>query len=103
MTYATVLVALADPTRRKIFEAPWQNPRTVTDLAADQTVSRSAVSQHLRVLEAANLVWAQPQGRNRLYAVRGEGLGELRNYLDQFWTDALGAFAAEVQRRPKPN
>lgn len=103
MTYATVLIALADPTRRKVFEALWQHPKTVTDLAADQTVSRSAVSQHLKMLEAANLVEATQQGRNRLYSVRSEGLDELRGYLDQFWTDALGAYGAEVKRRVKPN
>jgi len=103
MAYVDVLIALADPTRRNIFETLWQKPRTVTDLAADQTVSRSAVSQHLKMLEAADLVHATPQGRHRLYAVRGKGLDELRNYLDQFWTDALGAYAAEVQRRTTRN
>ena len=103
MTYANVLTALADPTRRKVFETLWQNPRTVTDLAVDQAVSRPAVSQHLKMLEAANLVHATQQGRNRLYSVRSEGLEELRGYLDQFWTDALGAYATEVKRRKKPN
>lgn len=103
MTYANVLTALADPTRRKVFETLWQNPRTVTDLASSQAVSRPAVSQHLKMLEAANLVQATQQGRNRLYSVRGEGLEDLRNYLDQFWTDALGAYALEVKRRAKPN
>ena len=103
MTYANVLFALADPTRRKVFEALRQNPQTVTDLAANQTVSRPAVSQHLKTLEAAKLVQATPQGRNRLYSIRTEGLEELRGYLDQFWSDALGAYAAEVKRRTKPN
>ena len=90
MTYADVLTALADPTRRGIFESLWKEPRTVTDLAKDQTVSRPAVSQHLKVLEGAGLVTAMPKGRHRLYAVRHEGLAELRHYLDRFWNDALG-------------
>ena len=99
MTYANALSALADPTRRQIFEAVAQQPRTVTELAKSQTVSRPAVSQHLKVLQTANLVAATPQGSHRVYAIRQDGLADLRNYLDQFWTDALGAFAAEVKRR----
>ena len=103
MTYGNTLIALADPTRRKIFETLWEKPSTVSDLTKLQSVSRPAVSQHLKMLEAAHLVQAEPQGRHRMYSVRPEGLEDLRNYLDQFWTDALGAYAAEVQRRTKPN
>jgi DNA-binding transcriptional ArsR family regulator len=99
MTYESALTALGDPTRRKIFEALWSAPSTVSDLAKGQSVSRPAVSQHLKVLEAANLVSATPQGRSRLYAVRPEGLDGLRSYIDQFWGDVLGAYGAEVRRR----
>ena len=85
MTYTEALTALADPTRRHIFEALRAQPRTVGELAAGQPVSRPAVSQHLRVLESASLVSVEPQGNRRLYSIRREGLDELRQYLESFW------------------
>jgi len=101
MAYAEVLTALADPTRRHIFESLCAQPMTVGELAEGQPVSRPAVSQHLRVLEAAQLVKVEPQGNRRLYLVKRDGLDELREYLDSFWSDALSAFAAEIVRRKK--
>ncbi len=101
MAYAEVFTALADTTRRNIFEALWEQPKTVGDLATDQPVSRPAVSQHLKVLESAGLVTAEPRGNRRLYTVQREGLDELRDYLDRFWTDALSAYGAEIARRMK--
>ena len=101
MAYAEVLTALADPTRRHIFEALRAEPKTVGELAKDQPVSRPAVSQHLRVLEAARLVQVKPQGNRRLYVIDASGLDELRVYLDSFWTEALSAYGAEVARRKK--
>jgi DNA-binding transcriptional ArsR family regulator len=101
MTYVESLVALADPTRRAIFESLRDRPRTVGELAAKQPVSRPAVSQHLRVLENARLVRVDAQGSRRLYSIRREGLEELKQYLDGFWSDALSAYAAEITRRKK--
>jgi DNA-binding transcriptional ArsR family regulator len=101
MTYAEVLTALADPTRRNILEALRAAPRTVGDLAADQPVSRPAVSQHLKVLEGASLVRVEARGNRRLYSVRRDGLDELRRYLESFWSDVLGAYSAEIARRVK--
>lgn len=96
MTYETVLTALSDPTRRHIFECLRTTPRTVSELAATQTVSRPAVSQHLRVLEDAGLVKAQPQGTKRIYHMRREGLADLRGYIDGFWDDVLTSFANSI-------
>jgi DNA-binding transcriptional ArsR family regulator len=101
MAYGEVLAALAHPTRRRIFEALRQEPQTVGELAKGQPVSRPAVSQHLKVLETAKLVRAEPQGTRRLYIVRREGLEELRDYLDRFWDDTLSAFGEEIARRAK--
>lgn len=101
MTYADVLTALADPTRRNILESLRAAPRTVGELAATQPVSRPAVSQHLKVLEGAGLVRVEPRGTRRLYSVRAEGLDELRRYLESFWTDALDRYSAEIARRMK--
>ena len=99
MTYDKTIAALADPTRRAIFEAVSAEPQSVADLAGRQPVSRPAVSQHLKVLVEAGLVRATPKGAKRIYALDRTGLIALRNYLDQFWTDTLGAYAAEVQRQ----
>jgi DNA-binding transcriptional ArsR family regulator len=99
MAYAEVFTALADPTRRQIFEALREQPRTVGELAAGQPVSRPAVSQHLKVLQSARLVSVEPQGNRRLYLIKRDGLEDLRQYLESFWSDALNAYAAEIARR----
>lgn len=103
MAYQEVFTALADPTRRHIFEALRDQPMTVGELADAQPVSRPAVSQHLRVLESARLVSVEPRGNRRLYAIKRDGLEELRRYLDSFWSDTLSAYGAEIARRTKNN
>jgi DNA-binding transcriptional ArsR family regulator len=101
VTYARVFTALADPTRRHIFEALRERPKTVGELARRQPVSRPAVSQHLKVLEAAGLVSVEPRGTRRLYLIKRDGLEALRQYLDRYWSDVLGAYGDEVARRLK--
>ncbi len=103
MAYAEVFTALADPTRRHIFEALLEKPMTVGELAQGQPVSRPAVSQHLKVLESASLVSVEPQGNRRLYLIRRSGLDDLRQYLESFWSDAFSAYGAEIERRLKIN
>lgn len=97
MTYESVLTALADPTRRQIFEDLRAGPMAVTHLAESRAVSRPAVSQHLKVLQKAGLVSATARGTSRLYAVEPQGLAPLRDYLDTVWGDVLSAFAQEVK------
>ena len=90
--------ALADPTRRTIFERLVERPRAVGDLAGQMPVSRPAVSQHLKVLKDAGLVTDEAQGARRVYAIDPAGLGPMRAWLDQFWDEALAAFKAEAER-----
>ena len=97
MTYADALTALADPTRRSVFETLSEGPRSVGDLARELPVSRPAVSQHLRVLERAGLVRARRDGTRNFYSVNGDGLAELRDYFEGFWDDALAAFKAAAE------
>src|SRR5437762_7703348 len=92
------MAALADPTRRAIFERLREGPRPVGEIARDLPVSRPAVSQHLRVLKDAGLVSDRSDGTRRIYMVRRDGLAALRAQLDQFWTDALGNFKALVDQ-----
>ena len=75
----------------------------VRELADLQPVSRPAVSQHLKVLETAGLVSVEAKGKRRFYSIRREGLTDLRAYLDGFWSEVLGAFAAEVELRKSKN
>lgn len=97
-TYDAALTALGDPTRRRIFERIARRPQCVTDLAADLPVSRPAVSQHLRVLKQARLVFDRADGSRRIYQVDPSGVQELRAYLDQFWSQSLAAFKAAAER-----
>ncbi len=97
MAYANALACLADPTRRRIFERLRSGPAPVGVVARGLPVSRPAVSQHLRVLKEAGLVSDRPVGNRRVYYIDPGGLGELRAWLDQFWTDALVAFKTEVE------
>lgn len=66
------------------------------ELAAHFTVSRSAVSQHLLLLEQAGLVAARKEGRNRYYRLDPEGMGRLRALVEQFWTDELDLLASDA-------
>jgi len=93
-----VLDALGDWTRRQIFEALRNGPRSVGDLAAGLPVSRPAVSQHLRVLKEAGLVSDRKEGTRRVYRVDPAGLAGVRSYFDSFWGEALDRFAAEARK-----
>jgi DNA-binding transcriptional ArsR family regulator len=98
MAYGTALAVLADPTRRKVFERLRGGPRPVNVLAQGLSVSRPAVSQHLKVLKDAGLVEERSEGVRRIYSLRREGLLELREWLDSFWGEALDAFKLEAER-----
>jgi DNA-binding transcriptional ArsR family regulator len=91
------LAALGDPTRRTIFERLAERPRAVGELARDMPVSRPAVSQHLKVLKDAGLVTDQAEGNRRIYQLDAAGIGALRAYLDQFWSNALAAYKEAVE------
>ncbi|MFC0625914.1 ArsR/SmtB family transcription factor [Kribbella deserti] len=97
-TYGAVLDALGDPTRRAILETLRRGPRSVAELTEHVAVSRPAISQHLKVLGAAGLVDHESRGTRNIYRVDQDGLESLREWLDQFWTDALDAFADHVRR-----
>ena len=91
------LAALADPTRRAIFEQLAKKPMPVGELADLFPVSRPAVSQHLRALRDARLVEHEKSGTQNIYRVNPEGIAALRRYLDNLWTRALGDFKAAAE------
>ncbi|HVO89751.1 MAG TPA: metalloregulator ArsR/SmtB family transcription factor [Casimicrobiaceae bacterium] len=91
------LAALADPTRRAIFERVARKPMAVGEVAAGFAVSRPAVSQHLRVLEQADLVRHTRSGTRNVYQVNPRGLSALRQYIDAMWDRALGDFKTAAE------
>lgn len=98
MAYGNAFAALADPMRRSVLERLMDGPKPVGRIADGLPVSRPAVSQHLKVLKEAGLVTDRAEGTRRVYCIDPQGLAQVRRYLDRFWTEALDAFVAEVER-----
>lgn len=90
--------ALADPTRRSIFELLVERPCAVSDLAGLLPVSRPAVSQHLKVLKEAGLVIDARAGKQNVYRVDPKGLAALRAELDRFWSKTLATYKSTVEK-----
>ena len=90
--------ALADPTRREIFERLARRPLAVGEIAEGMTVSRPAVSQHLKVLKDAGLVTMHTEGTRNLYQIDFRAIASMRTYLDRFWNKALAAFKDAVEK-----
>ena len=100
-----ILSVAAEPTRRRILQLLVSGPRTVNDLAANFTVTRSAISQHLGVLAEAGLVVSRKEGRRRIYSEIPAGMAQLRMELERFWTTELDLLVADAtaltsDRRP---
>jgi DNA-binding transcriptional ArsR family regulator len=93
--------ALGDRTRRAIVLRLTNGPQPVGELAASLPVSRSAVSQHLKVLKDAGLVAEQAVGTRRIYRVNEAGVLALRDQLDTFWNRALSGYGDLVNERNK--
>jgi len=90
--------ALADPTRRTVFELVAARPRAVGELADLLPVTRPAVSQHLKALKTAGLVLDHAEGTRRIYRADPDGLRALRAELDRFWNQALDTFKQLVEQ-----
>jgi DNA-binding transcriptional ArsR family regulator len=95
------LTALGDATRRKIFELIGERPRSVAEITRQLPVSQSAVSQHLKVLRHSRLVRAEPKGASNVYHIDPHGLGQMRAWLDRFWSKTLAAYKVAVEQPPK--
>ena len=96
MTYGNALYALADPTRRALFERLHRRPQTVGELADWAEIRQPTVSQHLSVLREARLVTDRRDGTRRIYSSDSEGLAGLLQYLESFWYDVDAAYAADA-------
>jgi DNA-binding transcriptional ArsR family regulator len=93
--------AIAEPRRRDILELVMSGELSAGEIASSFEVTRPAVSQHLTVLKEAGLLSERRDGTRRLYRARPEGLAELRDFLDRFWSDRLERLkhAAELEQQ----
>jgi DNA-binding transcriptional ArsR family regulator len=101
------LLALADPTRRRVIDLLRKHPRRASELAELLSMTRPAMSRHLRVLRKTGLVSeSEPEhdARVRLYRLERQPFSELRDWLEEveaFWRDQLQAFKEHAERRAK--
>jgi len=93
-----LLEVAAEPTRRRLLQLLSSGERTVTELTASFTVSRSAISQHLLLLSEVGLVTARKEGRNRFYSLDSPGVARLRQVFESFWTDELDLLVADASQ-----
>jgi DNA-binding transcriptional ArsR family regulator len=89
--------AIGEPHRRDILRLLRDGPRPAGEIAGRFDISQQAVSQHLKVLRDAGLVAVSARGQQRLYAIRLEGLAGLRDFLAEFWPDALTRLKQAVE------
>ena len=93
--------AVGDGMRRAILERLLERPAAVGELAAGLPVSRPAVSQHLRVLKMARLVTDTQVGTRRIYSVDPEGVREVREYWERFWSQGTGRLQGGRRHRSR--
>lgn len=92
-----VLRALNEPNRRAILRLVAEHELNAGQIAANFSITRPAVSQHLGVLKEARLISERRQGTQRFYRASPEGLSELRAYLETFWDDGLAQLKAAAE------
>ncbi len=106
------LIAIADPTRRRIVELLAVRERTAGEVVAEFDLSAPAISQHLKVLREAGLVTVRAKGQTRVQMLNPDGLGELEDWLEKtraFWSGRLDALERELRaddersRKKKPS
>ncbi len=94
---------LADGTRRAIVSRLADGPQAVGQLAAELPVSRSAVSQHLKVLKDAGLVSERAAGTRRVYRLNPAAVAALRDQLDTFWQRAMASYVDVAEQAAEEN
>jgi DNA-binding transcriptional ArsR family regulator len=100
------LLAIADPTRRRIVELLAVRERTVGELVDEFDMSAPAISQHLKVLREAGLVTVRAEGQSRVQALNPDGLGDLEEWLEKtrsVWSQRLDALGRELRAEDQAN
>ena len=94
------LLAIADPTRRRIVELLAVRERTAGELVEEFDMSAPAISQHLKVLREAGLVTVRAEGQSRVQVLNPDGLGDLEDWLEKtrsVWSRRLDALERELR------
>lgn len=94
------LLAIADPTRRRIVELLAERERTSGELVREFDVSAPAISQHLNVLRDAGLITTRVRGQKRIQMLNPGGFDELDAWMErmhEFWSDRLDALERELK------
>jgi DNA-binding transcriptional ArsR family regulator len=93
--------AIAEPRRREILSLVRERELSAGEIASHFDVTRPAISQHLTVLRESGLLTERRDGTRRLYRARPEGLADLRDFLNGFWTNRLARLklAAELEQK----
>ncbi|SDR72904.1 metalloregulator ArsR/SmtB family transcription factor [Opitutus sp. GAS368] len=100
------LLAIADPTRRRIVELLAQRDRTAGELVAEFDLSAPAISQHLNVLREAGLVTTRAEGQSRIQTLNPAGLDDLGAWLERtrnFWSQRLDDLERELKADDERN
>jgi DNA-binding transcriptional ArsR family regulator len=100
------LLAIADPTRRRIVELLAARERTAGELVDEFDLSAPAISQHLKVLREAGLVTVRPEGQSRVQALNPAGFGDLEAWLEKtrsVWSRRLDALERELRAEDEAN
>ncbi len=84
--------ALGDPNRREILRLLSHGDKPVQEIADAMSISRPAVSRHLRLLKDAGMVAEQAQGTRRIYHLRDQGMQAVKSYLEGIWGEATVRF-----------
>ena len=92
-----LLEVAAEPTRRRLLQLLAPGERTVSQLASQFAVTRSAISQHLGVLAEVGLVTSRKQGRQRYYRLEERGVRRLRSLFESFWSEELDRLVADAR------
>ena len=93
-----MLRAIADATRRQILVLVWRSEHTAGEIAAEFTMTRPAVSQHLAVLRESKLVTVRREGTRRLYRADLAAIAGLRAELGRFWDEHLARLKRSAER-----
>src|SRR5579864_4895857 len=96
-----VLRALSEPRRVAILKVIRNRELRAGQIADNFSTTRSAISQHLRVLTTAGLLSERRSGTSRLYRLRAKGFAQLRALVDTFWEDGLARLKSEAEKQAR--
>lgn len=100
------LLAIADPTRRRIVELLAARERTAGELVDEFDMTAPAISQHLKVLREAGLVTVRADGQSRIQSLNPEGFDDLEDWLEKtraVWSRHLDVLERELRAEDEAN